>query len=258
MNNILVTGAGGLIGGIIIEKIHNNNFVGLDIVVSKYPKTIISDISDIEKLENIMLSNRIDTVIHLAAYPSVSDEWEIIRKNNIEGTRNVFDASMIAKVKKIIFASSNHAVGLYENDDPYKKIISGNYDNLEDNFDLIKPDCLVRPDSYYGVSKAFGENLGRYFHEKYGIKIACLRIGTVNKDNSPLSGTNIKYDSKRFFSTWCSHDDLAGLIEACINSEKVTFNIFFGVSNNKWKIWDISNQKRILNYSPKSNAESFR
>ena len=83
MNNILVTGAGGLIGGIIIEKIHNNNFVGLDIVASKYPKTIISDISDIEKLKNIMLSNRIDTVVHLAAYPSVSDEWEIIRKNNL-------------------------------------------------------------------------------------------------------------------------------------------------------------------------------
>ena len=128
MNNILVTGAGGLIGGIIIEKIHNNNFVGLDIVASKYPKTIISDISDIEKLKNIMLSNRIDTVVHLAAYPSVSDEWEIIRKNNIEGTRNVFDASRIANVKKIVFASSNHAVGLYENDNPYKEIISGNYD----------------------------------------------------------------------------------------------------------------------------------
>ena len=256
MNNILVTGAGGLIGGIIIEKIRNNNFVGLDIVASKYPKTIISDISDIEKLKNIMLSNRIDTVVHLAAYPSVSDEWEIIRKNNIEGTRNVFDASRIAKVKKIVFASSNHAVGLYENDNPYKEIISGNYDNLEGNFDLIKPDCLVRPDSFYGISKAFGENLGRYFHEKYDIKIACLRIGTVNKDNSPFSGTNTK--SKRSFSTWCSHDDLAGLIEACMNSEKVTFNIFFGVSNNQWKIWDISNQKRILNYSPKSNAESFR
>ena len=256
MNNILVTGAGGLIGGIIIEKIHNNNFVGLDIVASKYPKTIISDISDIEKLKNIMLSNRIDTVVHLAAYPSVSDEWEIIRKNNIEGTKNVFDASRIAKVKKIVFASSNHAVGLYENDNPYKEIISGNYDNLEGNFDLIKPDCLVRPDSFYGISKAFGENLGRYFHEKYGIKIACLRIGTVNKDNSPLSQSTL--GSKRSFATWCSHDDLAGLIEACIVSEKVTFDIFFGVSNNKWKIWDISNQKKILNYSPKSNAESFR
>ena len=256
MNNILVTGAGGLIGGIIIEKIHNNNFVGLDIVASKYPKTIISDISDIEKLKNIMLSNRIDTVVHLAAYPSVSDEWEIIRKNNIEGTRNVFDASRIAKVKKIVFASSNHAVGLYENDNPYKEIISGNYDNLEGNFDLIKPDCLVRPDSFYGISKAFGENLGRYFHEKYGIKIACLRIGTVNKDNSPLSQSIL--GAKRSFATWCSHDDLAGLIEACIVSEKVTFDIFFGVSNNKWKIWDISNQKKILNYSPISNAESFR
>ena len=254
MNKILVTGAGGLIGGIIFEKIPNNNFVGLDIVHSKYQKTIISDISNIQNLENIMLSNQIDTVIHLAGHASVSDEWESIKVNNLEGTRNVFEASKIAKVKKIIFASSNHAVGLYENDNPYKKIIAGNYQNLDQNFDLIQPNCLIRPDSFYGASKAFGENLGRYFFENYGIKIACLRIGTVNKNNSPVSNTK----SKRFFSTWCSHEDIAGLIEACINSEKITFNIFFGVSDNKWRIWDISNQKSILDFYPKSDAESFR
>ena len=70
--------------------------------------------------------------------------------------------------------------------------------------------------------------------------------------------TPVEGNSNRFFSTWCSHKDISGLIEACINSEKIGFNIFYGVSDNKWKIWDISDQKKILNFHPQSDAEIFR
>ena len=111
----------------------------------------------------------------------------------------------------------------------------------------------MRPDSLYGVSKAFGENLGRFYYENFNIKIACLRIGSVIKDNNP----RVK-NSNRFFSTWCSHDDIAGLINACINSDKIEFDIFYGVSNNTWKIWDISNQEEKLSFKPYSNAENLR
>jgi nucleoside-diphosphate-sugar epimerase len=105
----------------------------------------------------------------------------------------------------------------------------------------------------YGVSKAYGENLGRFYYEKYGIEVACLRIGSVIKNNNPV----VK-NSNRFFSTWCSHNDIAGLIEACIDSERIRFEIFYGVSNNKWKIWDISNFENKLSFYPKSNAEDLR
>ena len=90
-----------------------------------------------------------------------------------------------------------------------KEIINGDYKNITKNYKLISPYCEVRPDSLYGVSKAFGENLGRFFYEKYNIKVACLRIGSVIKDNNP----KVK-NSNRFFSTWCSHEDIAGLIDA--------------------------------------------
>ena len=253
MNNVLVTGASGLIGGILNFKLTDHNLFGLDIKECDYKNFEISNISDSNKLEIIMTINKIDTVVHLAGNASVSAKWDSLSKNNFTGTLNVFNACKEAGVKKIIFASSNHAVGLFENDSPYKEIIAGEYNKVLGKYNLIAPNCDIRPDSLYGVSKAYGENLGRFFHENYNIKIACLRIGSVIPNDNP----KVK-DSNRFFSTWCSHDDIAGLINACINSDKIGFDIFYGVSNNTWKIWDISNQEEKLSFKPKSNAENLR
>ena len=253
MNNVLVTGASGLIGGILNFKLTDHNLFGLDIKECDYKNFEISNISDSNKLEIIMTINKIDTVVHLAGNASVSAKWDSLSENNFSGTLNVFNACKEAGVKKIIFASSNHAVGLFENDSPYKEIINGDYRNITKNYKLISPYCEVRPDSLYGVSKAFGENLGRFFYEKYNIKVACLRIGSVIKDNNP----KVK-NSNRFFSTWCSHEDIAGLIDACIKSNKVEYDIFYGVSDNDWKIWDISNAEKILSFKPTSNSETYR
>ena len=253
MNNVLVTGASGLIGGILNAKLTEHNLFGIDIKECNYKNFEILDISNSKKLETIMSKNKIDTVVHLAGNASVDANWDSLSVNNFTGTLNVFNACKETGVKKIIFASSNHAVGLFENDTPYKEIINGKYKDISKNYKLISPYCELRPDSLYGVSKAFGENLARFYYENYNIKVACLRIGSVIKDNNP----RVK-NSNRFFSTWCSHDDIAGLINACINSDKIEFDIFYGVSNNTWKIWDISNQEEKLSFKPYSNAENLR
>lgn len=253
MRNILVTGSSGLIGGILLKKFKKYNLFGIDIKENNYENFELADISDQSNLQNIMKKNNIDTVVHLAGNASVSADWESLSKNNFNGTLNVFNACKESGVNKIIFASSNHAVGLFENDSPYKEIVKGDYEKVSSNYKLIKPNCEVRPDSLYGVSKAYGENLGRFYYEKYGIEVACLRIGSVIKNNNPV----VK-NSNRFFSTWCSHNDIAGLIEACIDSERIRFEIFYGVSNNKWKIWDISNFENKLSFYPESNAEDLR
>ena len=253
MNNVLVTGASGLIGGILNAKLTEHNLFGIDIKECNYKNFEILDISNSKKLETIMLKNKIDTVVHLAGNASVDANWDSLSVNNFTGTLNVFNACKETDVKKIIFASSNHAVGLFENDSPYKEIIKGDYNKISKNYKLISPYCEVRPDSLYGVSKAFGENLGRFFYESYKIKVACLRIGSVIKDNNP----KVK-NSSRFFSTWCSHDDISGLINACIRSNNVEFDIFYGVSDNDWKIWDISNAEKILSFKPSSNSEAYR
>tara|TARA_Y100001970_G_scaffold17531_2_gene19732 strand:+ start:5643 stop:6404 length:762 start_codon:yes stop_codon:yes gene_type:complete len=253
MNNVLVTGASGLIGGILNQKLTEHNLFGADIKECDYKNFEMSNILDSKKLETIMSKNKIDTVVHLAGNASVSANWESLSLNNFTGTENVFNACKETGVKKIIFASSNHAVGLFENDTPYKEIISGKYKDISKNYKLISPHCEVRPDSLYGVSKAFGENLGRFYYENYNIKVACLRIGSVLPDNNP----KVK-NSNRFFSTWCSHDDIAGLIDACIKSNKIRYDIFYGVSDNDWKIWDITNIEKILSFKPTSNSETYR
>ncbi len=253
MNNVLVTGASGLIGGILNAKLTEHNLFGIDIKECNYKNFEILDISNSKKLETIMSKNRIDTVVHLAGNASVDANWDSLSVNNFTGTLNIFNACKETDVKKIIFASSNHAVGLFENDSPYKEIIKGDYNKISKNYKLISPYCEVRPDSLYGVSKAFGENLGRFFYESYKIKVACLRIGSVIKDNNP----KVK-NSSRFFSTWCSHDDISGLINACIRSNNIEFDIFYGVSDNDWKIWDISNAEKILSFKPSSNSEAYR
>ncbi len=253
MRNILVTGSSGLIGSILLKKFKGYNLFGIDIKENNYENFELADISDQLNLQNIMKKNNIDTVVHLAGNASVSADWDSLSKNNFNGTLNVFNACKESGANKIIFASSNHAVGLFENDSPYKEIINGEYEKISKNYNLIQPDCEVRPDSLYGVSKAYGENLGRFYFEEFGIEVACLRIGSVIESDDP----SIK-NSNRFFSTWCSHNDIAGLIEGCINSNKIGFDIFYGVSDNKWKIWDISNMYEKLSFFPESNAEIFR
>ena len=253
MNNVLVTGASGLIGGILNFKLTDHNLFGLDIKECDYKNFEISNISDSNKLKTIMSKNKIDTVVHLAGNASVNADWDSLSENNFTGTLNVFNACQETEVKKIIFASSNHAVGLFENDSPYKEIIAGEYNKVPKKYSLITPNCDVRPDSLYGVSKAYGENLGRFFYENYNIKFACLRIGSVIPNDNP----KVK-NSNRFYSTWCSHEDIAGLIDACIKSKNVEYDIFYGVSDNDWKIWDISNAEKILSFKPISNSETYR
>tara|TARA_B110001454_G_scaffold74706_1_gene72266 strand:- start:9711 stop:10472 length:762 start_codon:yes stop_codon:yes gene_type:complete len=252
MKKILITGGSGLIGTVLNNHLKENYDVSnLDI---KKPsdssqKTFIGNINKIEDLQ--IASKNKDTIIHLGAVISVNSNWKEVLDNNIESTRNVYESAKINGVKKVIFASSNHAVGLFENDSPYKEIVSGKYNNIDpDNIKRIDENVPIRPDSYYGVSKSFGESIGRYYFETYNIQSINLRIGTVQKIDTPKS-------SIRHYSTWLSHRDISQLVEKSIIHD-VGFEIFYGVSNNKWRIWDISNAYKKISYMPIDNAENFR
>jgi nucleoside-diphosphate-sugar epimerase len=254
MKKILITGSSGLIGKLIYKNLKSKySFIGLD----KYNtsennglKTHLIKSNQIECFSNSLKG--IDTVIHLAASVSTSSEWDEVLYNNIELTKNIYEASRLNKVSRIIFASSNHAVGNFENDEPYKSIVKGKYEGIDPKkIKKINHNVSIRPDSYYGISKAFGESTARYYYEHHNIESVCLRIGTVNKENSPLSDI-------RYFATLLYHEDLIQLIEKSISQENIGFKIFYGVSNNKWNFWDISYSENILGYKPKRNTENER
>ena len=193
----------------------------------------------------------IDAVIHLAANAPVETPWADVLKNNISTTHNVYEACRANSVKRVIFASSNHAVGNFELDEPYSRIRVGDYQGLiPGKFKQIDHRVPVRPDSDYGVSKVFGEATGRYYNEHFGLEVACLRIGTVNPQNSPEG-------SIRSMATWLSHRDLTQLVRLCL-TQPLDYEIFYGVSDNTWRFWDTDHANKTIGYAPVDNAEDYR
>ena len=168
----------------------------------------------------------VSAIVHLAAVP-VEDAWEPILKANIEGCYNVFEAARQVGVRRVVFASSNHAMGFYERSQ------------------TIGVETSVRPDSRYGVSKAFGEALGALYACKYGLNMLCIRIGNVAPE--PVD--------KRRLSIWISPRDLAQLM--CLGIDRdLGYEIVYGMSDNERAWWDNSNAVR-LGYRPQDRSEDY-
>lgn len=149
---VLVTGIAGLIGGIIRRFLGDKyELSGLDRVPVTQVPSVVADISELEAIRPAF--EGVDAVVHLAADPNPRASWESTLQNNIIGTRNVYEAASRAGVKRIVFASSNHTVGMYPlKQDPYKAIYEGRWQEVRRPFPLLTSD-QIRPDSYYGVSK---------------------------------------------------------------------------------------------------------
>ena len=231
---VLITGAAGLIGGILTKGLAGYELYLLDKKEIKAPRSFRVDILNLERLHEVFQG--MDVVVHLAADPNEEALWESVLPNNIIGTYNVFEAARVAKVKKIVFASSNHVTGMYERDRKPGEMIS-----------VSSP---IRPDGLYAVSKAFGEALGRLYAEKYGLSVICLRIGWVVPDDDPTR-------SERLASVWLSHRDLVQLVQKSIEAP-ISYGIFYGVSNNRRRFWDISDAQKMLGYQPQDDAEERR
>jgi uronate dehydrogenase len=169
-----------------------------------------------------------DAVLHFGGH-SVEGPWDTILQANIVGCYNLFEAARQAGVKRVVFASSNHAIGFY----PRKR--------------RIAPEVTVRPDSRYGVSKAFGEALGALYADKHGMGVTCLRIGNVGL---------LPLDVRRL-SIWLHPEDLVQLLAIGLDHPDIRFEIFYGASDNAAGWWDNS-RAAALGYRPRHKAEDHR
>jgi NAD+ dependent glucose-6-phosphate dehydrogenase len=248
---VLVTGSSGLIGGVVIRTLSEKfEFSGLDIAKPATAPDVPTLVTDLHDLDAVLPAfEGVDMVVHLAANPDQRGSWDSVLHNNIITTYNVWEASKRGGVKRIVYASSNHAVGMYELEDHAGDIRTGNYGDREPGaFPQIDNTVTIRPDGYYGIGKAFGEATGAYYHDNFGIEAACLRIGTVSRDDEPKANVRMK-------STWLSHRDAVHLIDRCLSVDDLGFQIFYGVSNNTWRFWDIEHAKQFLGYNPQDNAQ---
>jgi len=196
-------------------------------------ETVVGDITDMTGM--IAAFKGSESIIHLAASRRVSSSWDAVLRNNIIGTYTVFEAAYHAGVQQVIFASSNHVVGTYET------VYAQNIQNSQHVIiDHLVP---LRPDSLYGVSKCFGETLGRYYADHRGLRVICLRIGWINRNDAPTGG-------EIACSMWQSKRDFTQLVEKCLGADHVKFDIFYGVSNNPNCYFDIEHAREVIGYVP--------
>lgn len=232
MKKVLITGAAGQIGRALRAGLKGRyELLRLADVAPQEPagpgeEVVSADITQLEQMTKIMQG--IDCVVHLAGMP-VESTWERVRDLNIEGCFNTFEAARLAGVRRMVFASSNHAVGFHRRD----RAID----------DTVAP----RPDSRYGASKVFGEALGRLYADKHGMSVACMRIGSFRGDDQPTA--------PRHLQTWISHRDMVQLAARCIDHPEYHFAVVYGVSNNLRNRWDNANV-RWLGYKPEDDAET--
>ena len=235
---LLITGINGLIGTVLRNALQQTHTLyGLDRQGEFSEKVLSADISDYGQTAQVLRQFRpLDAIIHLAGDPRVDASWESVLNANIIGTRNIFEAAREFQVPKVVYASSNHVTGAYHGFEPNL------YKYTQPGPPMISPEDPIRPDSDYGLSKAFGEAVARYYFDRWGIQAICLRIGAVLKDDDPTTESQ----NRRI---WLSYRDLVQLVEKSLASD-VTFGIYYGISNNKDAFWDISNARADLGYEP--------
>jgi uronate dehydrogenase len=231
-NRLLLTGAAGGLGRVLRPRL------------KRLCTTLrVSDVADLgaasagEEVRPAALEDRpavlalldgVDAIVHLGGV-STEKAWDPVLAANVVGVVNLYEAARKHRVKRIVFASSNHVTGFYRQDE------------------VISPRDPVRADGAYGLSKAWGENVSRYYFDRYGIETACLRIGSSFPEPK----------DRRMLATWLSYDDLERLVTACLTTPVLGHAIIYGMSDNTNVWWD-NTSARHIGYRPQDSSERFR
>lgn len=232
MTAVLYTGGGGRMGTVLRAGLAGEFdrvvlYSRRDIAdLHPNEEVVLGQLDDVDALTESMAG--IDVVLHFAG---IADEapFPDIADSNVIGTWAVFEASRRAGVPRVVYASSHHIVGAYP---------AGQ---------RIGTDDPVRPDSFYGLSKVFGEGAARLYHDKWGLETVCLRIGAFRPEPEDL----------RHLSVWLSHRDGTELVRRSVLADDVGFLIAYGVSANTRGWWENGEAASALGYRPTDDAEDF-
>lgn len=225
---VLVTGAAGFIGRYFAE--HAPERYELRLMVRpgeaiEGRKVVEAELGDLARLKEVCQG--IDTIVHLAGESSPFAEWTPLLQSNVVGTYNLFVAAKASGCRRVVYASSIHAVSGYPEDVQ------------------VGPDAPVNPGDLYGVTKCFGEALARYMAEHESVSSIAVRIGAFQKPEWARNAERIGN-----MDGWVSQRDLMQLLVRCIDDESIRFAIVNGLSDNRFNRLDIASARELLGYSP--------
>jgi nucleoside-diphosphate-sugar epimerase len=245
---ILVTGMSGLIGGLAGRKLAEKYEVrALNRRAVAGVVTFQADITDLEAIRPAF--EGVNTVVHMAAYLGDANSTQQISVN-VWGTYNVFEAARKSGVRRVVFGSSGATMHNYERDEPFKAMVEARYDDIPEPQPLLTHLSPVRPNGLYGCAKIWGEALGRYYSEEYGMSVLCIRLGRVTLEDQP-------HDA-RHAAVYLSHRDAVQIVERCVAApDDVRFDIFYGVSNNRTRFRDISHAREVIGYIPQDGIQDW-
>ncbi len=233
---VLITGATGKIGRTLMEDLADvYELTGTSRRPSDDPRMAQLELDDVETVASAFRGH--DAVVLMHGFSTgVSADLNDYLQPNIVSVRNVYEAVRLAGVPRVVFASSNHATGWHE--------ASGARSDAASDF---------RPDSIYGATKAWGEAFGRYYADRFGLQVVCLRIGSyLYRKRPPDWGPG-----KRILSTWISDRDMVQLVRRSIEASEISWGVYYGISNNSRAYWDLTNAAVDLGYAPLDNAEDY-
>jgi nucleoside-diphosphate-sugar epimerase len=240
---VLITGAAGTVGTALRQQLADRYALRL-LFHSKIPddvrpqdEVMVSDVASLGAM--LEVTEGVDVIVHLALAGSLRGRTQADRAQqtfdvDMKGIYHIYEAARINRVPTVILASTNHVTGINEDE------------NIRSS-----PDMPVRPDSIYGVGKAFGEALGRFYADVHDLRVFCLRIANFNGRDDPGQ----YYEPGR--SRWLSPRDLGQLVWRCIEAEGLNWGIFYGVSQGAEEKWDISNARELLGYEPQDDGSAL-
>lgn len=232
MKRLLITGANGGLGSVCRQRLaHLADTLRLSSrsdmgEAAANEEIVLCDLGDKDAVEELVAG--CDGIVHMGGQ-STEAPWETIRQANIDGMFNLYEAARKNGNPRIVFASSNHAIGFYKQDE---------------RLDANSP---TKPDGLYGVSKVFGEALASMYYHKFGVETACVRIGSCFPEPK----------NHRMLSTWMSYDDFVQMIERIFAVPRLGCPIIYGASANDCSWWD-NREVAYLGWQPKDNAEAYR
>jgi uronate dehydrogenase len=233
LNRILLTGAAGGLGKVLRESLRPfartlrlSDIAAISPEARSHEEIQLCDLADKQAVHDLV--EGVDAIVHFGGV-SVERPFEEILGPNICGIFHIYEAARRHGVKRVIFASSNHVIGFYRQDE------------------VIDASAMRRPDSYYGLSKSYGEDMASFYFDRYGIETVSIRIGSSFPEAQ----------NRRMLASWLSYDDLTQLIERGLFTPNVGHTIVYGASDNS-KVWWDNRLANHLGYQPKDSSEQFR